>query len=174
MNGECSVCGLSACPPPGPRERARRASLSPTSERWHAWPSPAPGEHHRSHQRSAGQHISVTSSGTATVRSLPFGAPSGSPAEALVVSQARLNDRALLPPGSTHDNLTHKSAAPEGTAPRLILLAAGHSALGRREGSVAVAAPPIRNWSGAWRARPCAGVHEGPCSAGARFAETVS
>ena len=64
----------------------------------------------------SGAHISVTSSGTATVRSLPFGAPSGSPAEALVVSQARLNDRALLPPGSTHDNLTHKSAAPEGTA----------------------------------------------------------
>ena len=80
----------------------------------------------------------------------------------------------LAPPGSTHYNLTHKSAAPEGTAPRLIMLSSGHPTLGRREASVAVAAPPIRNWSGAWRARRCAGVHEGPCSAGARLAETVS
>jgi hypothetical protein len=125
MNGECSVCGPSACPPPGPRERARRASLSPTSERWHGMAvSGARGTSPLAPMLS-GAHISVTSSGTATVRSLPFGAPSGSPAEALVVSQARLNDRALLPPGSTHYNLTHKSAAPEGTAPRLIILCQG-------------------------------------------------
>ena len=173
MNGECSVCGPSACPPPGPRERVgeRRCRLPRSGGTYGRLRRPGNLTARTNAQRGTHQRHNVRN-GNCPVTPVWR-------AERLSSRSSRCEPGppqrpGLAPPGldslqpDTQERRPRRNGAPFDHS------LSGHPTLGRREASVAVAAPPIRNWSGAWRARPCAGVHEGPCSAGARFAETVS